>query len=55
MNLAEFGGKVKTIFDNITALSSRDSDLKRDNANINGDMKNFSICLLPQTAMAKTH
>ena len=37
MNLAEFGGKVKTIFDNITALSSRDSDLKRDNANINGD------------------
>ena len=37
MNLVEFGGKVKTIFDNITALSSRDSDLKRDNANINGD------------------
>ena len=37
MNLAEFGGKVKTIYDNITALSSRDSDLKRDNANINGD------------------
>ncbi len=37
MNLTEFGGKVKSIFDNITALSSRDSDLKRDNANINGD------------------
>ena len=37
MNLEEFGGKVKTIYDNITALSSRDSDLKRDNANINGD------------------
>ena len=37
MNLTEFGGKVKTIYDNITALSSRDSDLKRDNANINGD------------------
>ena len=37
MNLAEFGGKVKTIYDNITAISSRDSDLKRDNANINGD------------------
>ena len=37
MNLAEFGDKVKTIYDNITALSSRDSDLKRDNANINGD------------------
>lgn len=37
MNLAEFGGKVKGIYDNITALSSRDSDLKRDNANINGD------------------
>lgn len=37
MNLAEFGGKVKTIYDNITALSARDSDLKRDNANINGD------------------
>lgn len=37
MNITEFGGKVKTIFDNITAVSSRDSDLKRDNANINGD------------------
>lgn len=37
MNLTEFGGKVKTIYDNITALSSDDSDLKRDNANINGD------------------
>ena len=37
MNLADFGGKVKTIFDNITALSSNDSDLKRENGNIDGD------------------
>ncbi len=37
MNQYEFGGKVKDIFDSITALSSNDSDLKRDNANINGD------------------
>lgn len=32
-----FGEKVKTIFDNITILQAKDSDLKRDNANINGD------------------
>lgn len=37
MNQYEFGGKVKNIFNNIVALSSNDSDLKRDNANINGD------------------
>lgn len=32
-----FGEKVKTIFDSITILQAKDSDLKRDNANINGD------------------
>ena len=32
-----FGEKVKDIFDNITILQAKDSDLKRDNANINGD------------------
>jgi len=32
-----FGTKVKSIFDNITASQAKDSDLKRDNANINGD------------------
>lgn len=33
----EFGEKVKKIFDDITTLDTKDSDLKRDNANINGD------------------
>lgn len=33
----EFGEKVKAIFDSITILQAKDSDLKRDNANINGD------------------
>lgn len=32
-----FGEKVKSIFDSITVLQAKDSDLKRDNANINGD------------------
>lgn len=32
-----FGEKVKDIFDSITILQAKDSDLKRDNANINGD------------------
>ncbi len=32
-----FGDKVKSIFDSITVLQAKDSDLKRDNANINGD------------------
>ena len=32
-----FGNKVKQIFDSITTLQAKDSDLKRDNANINGD------------------
>lgn len=32
-----FGEKVKSIFDSITILQAKDSDLKRDNANINGD------------------
>lgn len=34
---SSFGEKVKDIFDSITILQSKDSDLKRDNANINGD------------------
>lgn len=33
----QFGEKVKNIFDSITVLQAKDSDLKRDNANINGD------------------
>lgn len=33
----KFGEKVKAIFDSITVLQAKDSDLKRDNANINGD------------------
>lgn len=33
----DFGEKVKAIFDSITILQAKDSDLKRDNANINGD------------------
>lgn len=33
----DFGEKVKAIFDSITVLQAKDSDLKRDNANINGD------------------
>lgn len=33
----DFGEKVKVIFDSITVLQAKDSDLKRDNANINGD------------------
>lgn len=37
MNDAEFGRKVKKIFDDITLMTAKDSDLKRDNANINGD------------------
>lgn len=34
---AQFGERVKAIFDSITTLQAKDSDLKRDNANINGD------------------
>ena len=37
MNDEVFGAKVRSIFDNITHNSSIESDLKRDNANINGD------------------
>lgn len=37
MNDAVFGVKVRSIFDKITRYASVDSDLKRDNANINGD------------------
>ena len=33
----QFGEKVKAIFDSITILQAKDSELKRDNANINGD------------------
>ena len=33
----QFGEMVKAIFDSITVLQAKDSDLKRDNANINGD------------------
>jgi len=33
----EFGAKVKSIFDDITVSQAKDCNLKRDNANINGD------------------
>lgn len=33
----EFGSRIKKIFDDITLTQARDTDLKRDNANINGD------------------
>lgn len=32
--------EVKALFDTITVLQAKDSDLKRDNANINGDSPN---------------
>lgn len=37
MNDHEFGEKVRKIFDEITLQNAKDNDLKRDNANINGD------------------
>lgn len=37
MNEAEFGQRVRKIFDDITISSAKDCNLKRDNANINGD------------------
>jgi len=37
MNDEEFGRKVRKIFDDVTVSSAKESDLKRDNANINGD------------------
>ena len=37
MDEAEFGGKVRKIFDGITSMDAEESNLKRDNANINGD------------------
>lgn len=33
----DFGRKVREIFDNVNGSSAKDSNLKRDNANINGD------------------
>ena len=37
MDYEAFGKKVKDIFDKVTDAPSKDCDLKRDNANINGD------------------
>lgn len=37
MNETEFGRKVKKIFDDITVSSAKEQNLKRENANINGD------------------
>lgn len=37
MNYAAFGAKVARIFDDITTKSSKSSNLKRENANINGE------------------
>ena len=37
MNDEQFGKKVHSIFDEITLKSAKDSNLKRDNANINGN------------------
>ena len=35
--IPNFGQKIKTIFDDITLTTAKDSDMKRSNANINGD------------------
>lgn len=43
----QFGEKVKTIFDSITVLQAKDSDLKRDNANINGDSPMGAMVPIP--------
>lgn len=37
MNDEQFGKKVRSIFDEITMKPAKDSNLKRDNANINGE------------------
>lgn len=41
----QFGEKVKAIFDSITVLQAKDSDLKRDNANI----EERSTCIMANT------
>lgn len=64
----QFGEKVKAIFDNITVLQAKDSDLKRDNANINGDSpmgamlqygantaKEYNLDYLVRPEIAKLH
>lgn len=64
----QFGEKVKAIFDSITVLQAKDSDLKRDNANINGDSpmgamlqygantaKEYNLEYLIKPAIAKLH
>lgn len=63
-----FGEKVKSIFDSITILQAKDSDLKRDNANINGDSpmgamlqygantaKEYNLTYLVKPAIADLH
>lgn len=64
----QFGEKVKDIFDSITVLQAKDSDLKRDNANINGDSpmgamlqygantaKEYNLSYLIRPEIAKLH
>lgn len=64
----DFGEKVKAIFDSITILQAKDSDLKRDNANINGDSpmgamlqygansaKEYNLSYLVKPAIAELH
>lgn len=64
----QFGEKVKSIFDSITVLQAKDSDLKRDNANINGDSpmgamlqygansaKEYNLSYLVRPEIAKLH
>ncbi len=64
----QFGEKVKAIFDSITVLQAKDSDLKRDNANINGDspmgamlqygantVKEYNLEYLVDPEIAKLH
>lgn len=63
-----FGETVKDIFDSITVLPAKDSDLKRDNANINGDTpmgamlqygantaKEYNLDFLIRPEIAKLH
>lgn len=68
MQQNSFGEKVKSMFDSITILQAKDSDLKRDNANINGDSpmgamlqygantaKEYNLTYLVKPAIADLH
>lgn len=54
MTNEQFGYQVKKILDQVTSVSAHDSDLKRDNANINGDTAMGSMLQLGANT-AKTY